>query len=66
MREIVLELAFQYPQMFRGREGNISKDFFSPNSEHLPSEEVGGKRKVDKEEDQARKMTDRVRKILLF
>jgi hypothetical protein len=58
MREIVIQLAFEYPEMFRSREGieNLIK------AEIMDKfvEEVGGKRKVEKEEDQARKMTDRV------
>ena len=43
MREIVMELAFAYPEMFRERDVNTE-----------------GKRLVDKESDQARKLCDRV------
>ena len=43
MREIVIELAFAYPEMFRERDVNAE-----------------GKRLVDKEADQARKLCDRV------
>ena len=43
MREIVMELAFAYPEMFRARDVNTE-----------------GKRLVDKEADQARKLCDRV------
>jgi hypothetical protein len=58
MREIVIQLAFEYPEMFRSREGIESLTKAEIMDKFV--EEIGGKRKVEKEEDQARKMTDRV------
>ena len=59
MREIVIQLAFDYPEMFRSRDG-IANWFHVEIFRLLFVEVVGEKRKIEKEEDQARKMTDRV------
>ena len=60
MREIVIQLGFEYPKMFREREG-INPSFLSSEIlRFIILEGPDGKRGVDKVDVQARKMCDRV------